>query len=66
MKRGKGNDFHLTEFQDSGCVGVTSPQTHRYYMMGCRTVNSDFHLKVITAENKGSGGEVRIFLKCKG
>ena len=33
-ERRRGNDFYLTEFHDSGCVGVTSPQKHRNYREG--------------------------------
>ena len=42
--KGKGKWLPLTEFQDSGCDSVISSQTHRYYMMGCVTLNSDFLL----------------------
>lgn len=44
MERGRGNDFYLTEFQDSGCVGVTSRQMHRYFTVGYITLKSDFLL----------------------
>lgn len=42
--RGRGNYFHLLEFQDSGYVGVILLQICSYYMIGCKTLNSDLFL----------------------